>query len=677
MNASPVQRVHLIFKTHLDLGFTNFARTVAESFFTDYIPRALRVAREMRTDGGTERFVWTTGSWLIYEYLERASPPERAEMEQAIHAGDIAWHGLPFTVHSELMDVELFRFGLQLSQELDRRFGKQTIAAKMTDVPGHTRGIVPLLAEAGIQFLHIGVNAASSAPAVPPVFVWRAPDGPEIMVMYHKESYGGLQIVPGLEQAIAFAHTGDNIGPQNIAQVREAYAQLRQALPGTTIVASTLDVFARELEAVKSQLPVVTQELGDTWIHGVGSDPRKVSAYRALLRLRREWLQQGHIQSDSDAFDKFSRALLKIPEHTWGLDVKNHLLDFETYPSESFRAARGKPNFQKMEASWQEQRAYLDEALAALKDMPLAHQAQRVLKAREPHRPDSIEWTRVSDLSARFETSLWQFGVDARGAIVHLQDKSSGREWAAENQPSGLFCYETFSHADYERYYKQYIVAKPQDEHWAIPDFTKPGLESARAEHRDWYPSLHALYRKRGEGRESFLLEMKMPETAVVAYGCPATVFLTLEFPNDVPGTNDVPIIRFVPEWFDKRACRLPEAIWFSFCPRVETENVVLDKLGQPVSPLDVVENGNRHLHAVGRGVTYRGANGRDLLEIETLDAPLVAPGERSLLNFTNRQPPLQRGMHFLLYDNVWGTNFGMWYQDDARFEFVLRMPAG
>ena len=51
----------------------------------------------------------------------------------------------------------------------------------------------------------------------------------------------------------------------------------------------------------------------------------------------------------------------------------------------------------------------------------------------------------------------------------------------------------------------------------------------------------------------------------------------------------------------------------------------------------------------------------------------LVAPGEPSLLNFSNRQPPLQHGMHVNLYNNVWGTNFPMWYAEDARFRFVLR----
>jgi len=74
----------------------------------------------------------------------------------------------------------------------------------------------------------------------------------------------------------------------------------------------------------------------------------------------------------------------------------------------------------------------------------------------------------------------------------------------------------------------------------------------------------------------------------------------------------------------------------------------------------------------VGQAVHYR--EGTLELDIETRDAPLVAPGERSLLNFSNRQPPVKQGMHFLLYDNVWGTNFPMWYEDDARFEFAVRL---
>ena len=69
---------------------------------------------------------------------------------------------------------------------------------------------------------------------------------------------------------------------------------------------------------------------------------------------------------------------------------------------------------------------------------------------------------------------------------------------------------------------------------------------------------------------------------------------------------------------------------------------------------------------------SYR--EGDQELVIETLDAPLVAPGEPSLLNFNNIQPALEKGFHFNLYNNVWGTNFPMWYDDDARFRFVVRV---
>src|SRR5205814_5985338 len=66
---SRTTKVHLIFKTHLDIGFTDFAANVVANYFSHYIPKAIEVARTLREEGCAERFVWTTGSWLIYEYL--------------------------------------------------------------------------------------------------------------------------------------------------------------------------------------------------------------------------------------------------------------------------------------------------------------------------------------------------------------------------------------------------------------------------------------------------------------------------------------------------------------------------------------------------------------------------------------------------------------------------------
>ncbi|WP_240344358.1 hypothetical protein [Paenibacillus sp. SYP-B3998] len=50
----------------------------------------------------------------------------------------------------------------------------------------------------------------------------------------------------------------------------------------------------------------------------------------------------------------------------------------------------------------------------------------------------------------------------------------------------------------------------------------------------------------------------------------------------------------------------------------------------------------------------------------ETLDAALVCPGERRLLQFDHSLPPLTGGMHVNLHNNVWVTNFPAWYEDGA-----------
>ncbi|WP_193580922.1 hypothetical protein [Paenibacillus aceris] len=123
----------------------------------------------------------------------------------------------------------------------------------------------------------------------------------------------------------------------------------------------------------------------------------------------------------------------------------------------------------------------------------------------------------------------------------------------------------------------------------------------------------------------------------------------------------------------NKQANRLPEASWFSLGLNVDNPNLwKMDKMGQLMSPLEVVKNGNRNLHAVNSGVYYRGSDGE--VRLETLDAPLLSPGEKRVLQFDNSFAPLDGGMHFNLHNNVWGTNFPMWFEDNAKFRFSIHL---
>ena len=67
--------IHLVFKTHLDIGFTNLARRVRQQYHEHFIPQALETGEHFHgEDPGNPRFIWTTGSWLIADYLASAGP---------------------------------------------------------------------------------------------------------------------------------------------------------------------------------------------------------------------------------------------------------------------------------------------------------------------------------------------------------------------------------------------------------------------------------------------------------------------------------------------------------------------------------------------------------------------------------------------------------------------------
>src|SRR5438067_822430 len=124
--------IHLVFKTHLDIGFTDHAAKVRRQYHERFIPQAIETGEHFHHENPAEKqFIWTTGAWLIWDHLNSQPKARVKRLEQAIERGLIRWHALPFTTHSELMSPALFRAGLSYAAELDERFGKKTIAAKM------------------------------------------------------------------------------------------------------------------------------------------------------------------------------------------------------------------------------------------------------------------------------------------------------------------------------------------------------------------------------------------------------------------------------------------------------------------------------------------------------------------------------------------------------------------
>ena len=331
-----VEQVLVVFKTHLDVGFTDLSSTVTERYVKDFIPKAMETIEALEAEGGEARYVWTTGSWLIDRYLRSASPEAVARLEGHLRRGTITWTAMPYTVESESATRPFFAELLRLSKRLDARYGQRTVAAKMTDVPGHTRGIVEPLCAAGVTFLHIGVNPASAVPKVPSPCRWRAPSGKEVILMYQGD-YGATELLPDGKTAFSLAFTGDNHGPHTPNRVKAIFAGLRKRFPNATLKACTLNDVAKALEPVREQLPVVTAEIGDTWIYGFASAPMRMAKFRALMACYERWVAADKLDPASDAAIDFAAELGLIAEHTWGVDVKTHLKAWECYAPEAFK----------------------------------------------------------------------------------------------------------------------------------------------------------------------------------------------------------------------------------------------------------------------------------------------------------------------------------------------------
>ena len=636
-----MKKILVLFKTHLDVGFTDLSRNVVEKYNKEYIPQSIRTAKELAARGTTEGFIWTTGSWLIYQYLQQASPEQIDEFREAAQNRWVSWHGLPTTMHSEAANRDLFAYGLSLARRLDEQFGRKTIAGKFTDVPGHTRAIVPLLRKAGIEFLHIGVNAASTAPDVPDLFRWKSPDGSEITVMYNKGNYGEFTLLPGTETGVYFAHTNDNMGPSSVESILEIYKNLHEQYPEAEIKAADLNDLAMEIRPIVQYLPVIHQELGDTWIHGIGTDPKKISMYRGLLRLAETCTEE-----EKEALYRF---LLLVPEHTWGLDEKTWLHDDENFSREHFSAVRNQPNYRKMEQSWQEQRNYVYQAVENLPESPAKDKARRIIDEYQTEKPDFDAMEPVSGNSITLNG--WQIAWDKQGALCSLE--KNGKIYADAAHRLGTFRYEAFSEKEVTAFQDRYIKPHMRNVHWAVNDFGKVGLSSAIKE----YDSCGAELKQAYTAENRLYLVLDTDSRAKNEYGCPADMYLC------VTAEDDSVLFDFV--WFDKPACRIPEALWLEFNPVKPL--TAIRKLGSDIHPLEVISLGNREMHASDGLLRFED------ITVELTDSMLIAVGEPSVYHFCNRLPDTTKGIWANLFNNQWGTNFPMWNEGNARFRFILK----
>eukprot|EP00656_Telonema_subtile_P005519 TRINITY_DN1250_c0_g2_i2.p1 TRINITY_DN1250_c0_g2~~TRINITY_DN1250_c0_g2_i2.p1 ORF type:complete len:838 (-),score=162.47 TRINITY_DN1250_c0_g2_i2:112-2625(-) len=703
-----ITKVHLIQSCHLDLGFTDSSAGVINRYLTHHIPTAIASANAMRNNSNGWRVRFMAQSYYLSFYLD--CPPhmgftcpteeQKAALKRAISQGDIYWHAFPHNAELENTSPVMLQEGLSATQALDAAFGlpsKRSLSQR--DVPGVPRSVIPILAKSGIDLISVGVNGASMYPLVPKIFEWRDPvSNTSALTMWHPRGYGGYSTgeavtIPGFNQALVTDWIGDNQGPGSAEYYTGVFEKIQQEFPNATIVASTFDEWLDEvnLSGLRSTLPVVDQEVGDSWIYGVPSDPKKISVSRAIDRALTKYLANGGVRDAP--YLNFSRLAIKNCEHTWGKDVKSNLKDngLDVWANEGFEAARtvgkDRAEYGTLEESWWEQRRWGKDI--PLQALPAEHALKQMaideIQEIDQALPDNTGFTQLKDPSLPVQCGTSSIAFDtSTGAISHLLDSASEppMQWASANRTLLNLGYRTYSQQDFLTFQKQYSnLSSPPD--WFEKDFGKPN--ETLSNHSTWRSQLDTASMLASENQTTFLLtsvivnehgSTQMPHEQ---YGAPELFVTKLVLQHQA---TTGPRLAITIWCVNKTSTRLPETMFVSFTPLNTasahgTAEWQMQKLGQwQKCENDVVSGGSKHLHGVsiGSGMRYiqAGANGTvHTLELEAVDTPVINLGEP--LGFPvpcevekepwNVEPDLEQfGVSSIFWNNLWGTNYVQWF---------------
>ena len=101
-----VKEIIVVFKTHFDTGYTDFAEAVSQKYSTTMMEQWLSLIERSKTQPKEKQFVWTVSGWPMEQMLQHSLPDIQSKVKQSVKDGRFAVHALPFSIQTESADLE-------------------------------------------------------------------------------------------------------------------------------------------------------------------------------------------------------------------------------------------------------------------------------------------------------------------------------------------------------------------------------------------------------------------------------------------------------------------------------------------------------------------------------------------------------------------------------------------
>jgi hypothetical protein len=346
--------IYLLHHSHIDIGYTHVQPEVEQMQWKN-LENALALIDSTENYPTEAQLRYCTEvMWAVESWYEKASPEQKEKLMAAVKSGHIELNGLFANELVSLCSPEELDRLLEAGRRISRECGTEMTTAMITDIPGWSWALVPVLANSGVKYMSLGTNRGHRIGDIIEAwgdkpFYWVSPSGEEkVLCWIHGEGYSlfhtGLAysvIRKRLQEDLVFGYLKKlseqnypyeevmlryNIGSDNgpvDETLPKAVKEWNEKYVTPKVVISTVNEAFSIFEGKYGiDLPEVKGDLTCYWEDGAYSTARESIQNRKnasrLVQAQALWAMYNPAGYPEENIREAWRNVLLFDEHTWG-----------------------------------------------------------------------------------------------------------------------------------------------------------------------------------------------------------------------------------------------------------------------------------------------------------------------------------------------------------------------
>ncbi|MEZ5082803.1 MAG: glycoside hydrolase family 38 C-terminal domain-containing protein [Bacteroidales bacterium] len=349
-----MKSIYLLPHSHIDIGYTH-VQDVVKQIQWQNIKDAVLLSEKTKNYPDGARFKWNSEvMWAVDSYLKSCTENEKKELRKAVQEGCFELNGIYANILTGLCKPEELLRMMQSGQEIGTEFNVKVNSAMISDIPGYTWSLVPVMAASGIKYFSIGTNQGHRIGNVIDIigdkpFYWQSACGNEkILCWVHGQGYSAFHtglaytvLRNKLKEQLIFDYLTDlekqnypydivtlryNIGSDNgppdqyLSDIVKSWNE--KYISPKLIISTVGDSFKKFEEKYGKGLPVYSGDFTGFWEDGAGSSAsetkmNRLSAER-LVQAEKLFSLYNSSKYSNEVFNQAWENVLLYSEHTWG-----------------------------------------------------------------------------------------------------------------------------------------------------------------------------------------------------------------------------------------------------------------------------------------------------------------------------------------------------------------------